>query len=247
MTAFDPDLRRRAAGAAAAVALQALLGWALLSGLSVDIAPRVAAALTVFDVAPPVAPPPPPVPVRHAAHRRPAAAAPPHARATPTEVVAPIPEIPLPPPPAIVAAPLPALGADASAGAAAAGPGTGAGGAGSGRGAGTGGDGSGAGGTPSRWLRGEITGRDYPREAKAAGLEGDLVTRYLIDSHGRIAKCWIMKSSGSDLLDATTCRIAIARFRFAPARDAGGHPVADTVYQDHGWHITSDDAPDDPG
>lgn len=248
MTTVSPDARSRAVAAFVAVSLQALLGWVLLTGLSGRIARVVEADLKVFDVAPPVPPPTPKrVPVRHAARRPSGAAAPPHARATPTPVVAPMPEIRLPPPPdPVVAAPLPALGADAAAGAADAGQGTGAGGAGDGRGSGSGGTGTGSGGSPARLLRGAITGRDYPREAKAAGLEGNLTTRYLVDPHGRIARCYVTVSSGSAVLDAATCRLVIDRYRFAPARDAAGRPVADTIYEDHGWRISPADR-DDPG
>ena len=246
MTTFSPDPRSRAAALIAAVALQALLGWVLVSGLSARIAHVVEADLKVFDVAPPPPPPAPrPVAIRHAARRPSGAAAPPHVRATPTPVVAPPPAIVLPPPPvAVVAAPLPALGSDASAGAADAGPGTGAGGAGNGRGSGSGGDGTGSGGSPARLLRGAITGRDYPPEAKRAGIEGNLTTRYVVDTHGRIVRCSIVASSGSPVLDAATCRLVIDRYRFAPAHDASGRAVEDTIDEDHGWRIAAG-GPDD--
>ncbi len=106
-------------------------------------------------------------------------------------VVVPAPIIKLPPPPAITAAPLPALGPDAAAGAAAAGEGTGAGGQGNGRGSGSGGNGTGSGGTRARLIRGEISGRDYPPEAKAAHIEGNLTTRYSVDAKGRIERCYV--------------------------------------------------------
>ncbi len=242
MTNFSSGNRSRAVAAAAAVLLQALIGWALITGLSGRLVRTVEADLKVFEVAlpPPPPPVPKPVPVRHANRRAAGAAAPPHKRATPTPVVAPVPVIKLPPPPAIVAAPLPALGSDPAAGAADAGEGTGAGGQGNGRGSGTGGNGTGSGGTRARLIRGEISGRDYPPEAKRAGIEGNLTTRYLVDTRGRVERCYVTESSGSDLLDATTCRLAIQRYRFAPARDAAGNPVSDEVYEDHGWRIAEE-------
>ena len=244
MPASAPDRRSRLIAAAAAVTLQGLLGWVLLDGLSGRIARVVAADIATFDVAPVPPPLPPPVPVRHAARRPSGAAAPPHARATPTPVVAPLPEIRLPPPPPLIAvAPVAALGTDSAAGAADAGGGTGAGGAGTGRGAGSGGDGTGAGGTPARLIRGAITDRDYPPEARRAGIEGNLTTRYTVGPDGRIDRCYVTVSSGSELLDAATCRLVIARYRFAPARDGRGRPVEDTVYEDHGWIMRHD--PDD--
>ncbi|MBV8971608.1 MAG: TonB family protein [Sphingomonadaceae bacterium] len=241
MTTFASDTRSRAVAAGLAIALQLLIGWALITGLSGRVVRAVEADLKVFEVAlPPPPPPPKPVPVRHAARRPSGAAAPPHKRATPVPVVAPPPVITLPPVPAITAAPLPALGPDPASGAADAGNGTGAGGQGNGRGSGSGGNGTGSGGVRARWLRGEITGRDYPPEARAAHIEGNLTTRYVVDTRGRVARCYIAESSGSDLLDATTCRLAIQRLRFAPARDAAGNAVEDEVYEDHGWRISED-------
>ncbi len=251
MTTFAPDRRSRAAAAAAAVALQLIVGWVLVFGLSGRIATTLTRDIAVFDVAPPPAPPPkPPVPVHHAARKAAGAAAPPHARATPTPVVVPPPVVVLPPPPApVIAAPVAATGSDSAAGAADAGQGTGAGGEGNGRGAGSGGDGTGAGGTPARFLRGRITDRDYPEAARRAGVDGSVTTRYLIDEHGRIARCYVAQSSGDQTLDATTCRLAIERFRFAPARDATGRPVEDTIYEEHRWVATrfTRTEPADPG
>lgn len=238
--ALPSNTRSRAIAAAAAITLQALLGWILITGLSGRLVKTLVEDIKVFDV--PVVPPtrvPPPVTAKHISRRPSGAAAPPHARATPTPVVAPVPEIKLPPPPPLViAAAVSALGPDAATGAAEAGEGTGAGGQGNGRGAGTG-----AGGTPARLIRGRITDRDYPPEARRGRIEGNLTTRYVVDQHGRITRCYVTEASGSDLLDAATCRLAIERFRYAPARDAAGRPVEDTIYEDHAWVM----APDAPG
>ncbi len=241
---FTPNRRSRVAAAAGAIALQLVVGWVLITGLSGKLVKRLTEDIKVFDVAQPPVPKPLVVPVKVAIRRPAGAAAPPHARATPTQVVAPVPVIRLPPPPPLViAAPVAATGAESSSGAATTGQGTGAGGQGDGRGAGSGGDGTGAGGTPARLIHGAITGRDYPPEARRAGVEGKLTTRYDIDAKGRITRCYVTAPSGSDLLDAATCRLVITRYRFAPARDGAGTPVEDTIFEDHGWRIT----PDAPG
>lgn len=240
ISTWSPETRSRAAAAVAAVVLQALLAWALITGLSVHFVPRVEAALKVFNLDPIVPPPAPkPVPVRQAKRKPTGAAAPPHKRADPTPVVAPEPIVVQPPlPPPINAAPAAAHGADNAAGAAETGRGTGAGGAGDGRGSGAAGDGTGSGGTPAEWVSGNIDGyRDYPRAAREAGIGGALITRYVIDSRGRVIQCAIVESSGSELLDATTCRLVIARFRFAPARDASGQPVEDVQLDHHRWGV----------
>jgi len=244
----NPDLRSRAVAGAVAVVFQGLLAWALIAGLSGSFTRAVTQDLKVFDVTPPPLPKPPAIPPRAQRPKPRGASAPPHARATPTPVVAPLPAITLPPPPPlVVAAPVVALGTDADSGAAAAGSGTGAGGQGSGRGTGDGGDGTGGSAVVhARQVAGRITDRDYPREAIVDRIEGDLTTRYYIDARGRMERCAIVVSSGHEVLDAATCRIAIARFRFRPARDASGRAVPDVIDDDHGWHVAPG-PPGDPG
>jgi protein TonB len=136
-------------------------------------------------------------------------------------------------PPTLVTAPLPDLGAASNAGTALPGPGTASGG--TGTGTGEAGDGPGGGGTPARWLRGRITGADYPRAANDAGTQGTLWSRYVVGTDGRVKSCTVTRSSGSALLDDTTCRLIIERFRYRPARDANGRRTTDVVIEDHHW------------
>ncbi|UAJ09292.1 energy transducer TonB [Glacieibacterium megasporae] len=250
MPAFNSD---RIIPATLAVALQLLLGYALIVGLGVAPVPRLAETLKVFDVPPePVAPPPPkprPVPPHARAPQPRGAAAPPALRARATPVVAPPPAIKIERPPLIIAAPLPGIGADPSAGAAPVpGPGSGSGGQGNGTGSGSSGTGDGGGGSHAEYLRGDIRDRDYPREARDAGIQGDLTTRYVISPDGRITDCRIVRSSGSALLDSTTCRLVMKRFRYRPARDASGRKVSEVQFDDHHWRLgPPPDEPDDDG
>jgi len=251
MPAFNRD---RIVPAIAAVALQLLLGYALIVGLGVAPLPRIVDDIKVFDVArDPIPPPPAPKPVSKPARapRPRGAAAPPNLRSHATPVVAPPPAIVIARPPLIVAAPLPGIGAEATAGAApVAGPGSGSGGQGTGTGSGASGNGDGGGGSRAEYLRGEIRDRDYPRALRDAGVEGDLTTRYVIGTDGRIADCRVVKSSGSALLDATTCRLVMERFRYRPARDANGRKVTAIEFDHHGWHLgpppEGPDGPDQP-
>jgi TonB family protein len=66
---------------------------------------------------------------------------------------------------------------------------------------------------------------DYPMKAFEKHEEG--VTRFelLVGPDGRAANCTIIKSSGSEELDAKTCKLASFRSRFAPARGPSGQPV----------------------
>lgn len=221
-------------------ALQALLGYALLTGLGFKVAGSVHDELQVFDVAPDI--PPPPVeeviPAKDNRKDPEGAAAPPNLKADPTEIVVPPPEIRLDIPPPIVAAPIARLGSAPSAGATdLPGPGTGAGGQGNGTGSGSQGNGTGGGGggSPLRWIRGSIRDSDYPRAALEAGIGGTVYLRFIVGTDGRVTSCTVTRSSGNRDLDAATCRLIKERFRYKPKRDAQGRAIPDTVTGEHVW------------
>ncbi len=254
------DRRARLGAGAAALAVHGLIGLALIRGLA---APPLAEApesrLDIFDIAPPPPsdpprvdlPPPPPTAeaeseARSGAPEREGAAAPPNLRDEATQIVAPPPVIPLPVPPPVTAAPVAGTGSAPDQGAAPVrGPGFGAGGVGRGRGAGRSGDGRGADGeggrgglgrhTPPRHLSGRLSDRDYPRAAGEAGVSGTVSVRFTVGVEGRVTDCWITRSSGSRLLDITTCELIERRYRFAPSRDERGRPVPADIVEDHEW------------
>lgn len=232
--------RDRLTGAAAAIAVQGLLGWVLIAGLATTWRRLPEQALAIFQVAPQPPPPPfaqPPTPIRHSAHKD--AAAPPDLRSRATAVVAPAPVLPMLLPPPVIAAALPATGSQSSTGAAlVAGPGTGAGGIGHGTGGGGSGDADGDGvAIRPRQIRGEIGNSDYPRSAGDERRGGAVDVRYLVGIDGRVGQCVVVHPSGSDDLDQTTCRLVMKRFRFKPARDAQGRPVPAWVLDGIEWII----------
>ena len=239
--ADENERHGRAAGAAGALAVQAMLAAALVFGLQLDLPKLAAPVMTVFEVA---SPPPPPAPkpvIRRArAPRVEARAAPPHRRATATPVVAPVPVVVLPPPPpTLVAAPVPNIGVLAEQGAAVAGPGTGAGGEGAGTGSGGAGNGTGGGGeVPLVRIRGRLKDSDYPPGALAAGVSGVVFIRFTVGVDGRVHDCRVTRTSGSAELDAVTCRLITQRFRYRPTVDANGRKVPDTVEGEHHWEAT---------
>lgn len=257
--------RTRFGAGAAALGVHGLLGLALVWGLAAPTGmPAPEAVLDIFDIAPPpseplrVDLPPPRTEVRDDARagapNREGAAAPPHLRNEATQIVAPAPVIPLPVPPPITAAPVAGTGSAVDQGAAPVrGPGFGAGGMGDGRGAGRGGDGRGGGGeggrgglgrqTPPRHLSGRLSDRDYPRGAGEAGVSGTVSVRFTVGVAGRVTDCWITRSSGSRLLDITTCQLIERRYRYAPSRDERGNPVPADVVEDHEW-LSYDDPHD---
>jgi protein TonB len=232
----NADRLKSAVGVAS---FHALLGYALITGLGIDVAASVTQALKVFDVAQP--PPPPPIEIVPAAKESKApegAAAPANLKSKASPVVAPPPEVKLEAPPPVVAAPVPNVGNDRSLGAAPVpGPGTGAGGVGTGTGSGGSGDGTGSGGRASkaRLLQGELSRADYPIEVKRAGLGGRVTVRIAVATDGHVSDCTVMGSSGNAELDETSCRLIKQRYVFEPARDAQGRPVAALVTESHVW------------
>jgi protein TonB len=151
----------------------------------------------------------------------------------PTPVVVPTPKIVMLAEPPTPAAPIAGIGSSPDAGAATAGTGPGAGGSGSGRGGG----GTGGSGSTAQWLSGGLKDSDYPRAALKDRLMGQVSVRFTVLTSGRIANCHVVKSSGSDLLDATTCQLLSERLRFRPATDGTGRPIQTELGSDYTWGI----------
>ena len=238
--AFTGQSRReRMVAATGAGIVQALLIYALVTGLAFHPLAAIDEGLALFSVTPPAPPPPRTIPERRKTHRPKGAAAPKSLRSTATEVVAPPPEVPLPPVSPVIAAPVANTGAQATQGASdLPGPGTGAGGYGNGFGSGGSGDGDGDGyETPPHWRKGRIKDSDYPREAAEQGATGTVSVRYRVELDGHVTGCVITRSSGSPILDETTCRLIEQRFRYEPSRDARGRPVISYIVRDNDWVI----------
>ena len=122
------------------------------------------------------------------------------------------------------------------------GPGTGAGGFGTGLGSGRFGTGTGGGGgggrpTRARHISGSIGPDDYPDSAYRARIGGTVHLRFTVAPSGRVSDCRVTRSSGSRELDSVTCRLIVTRFRYRPARNAEGVPIASTVVGEHVWEV----------
>jgi protein TonB len=241
MAYADSTTRDRIVSGVAAGAVQALLIYALVSGLAFRMPEALDESLSLFTVTPPEPPAVRTIPERQKTRRPEGAAAPRSLRSTATAIVAPPPIVPVVVPPPVVAAPIANTGADATQGASdLPGPGTGAGGIGTGFGSGGSGDGDGGGWadeTPPRWKKGRIRDSDYPREAAEAGAGGTVSVRYRVETDGRVTGCVITRSSGNGVLDETTCRLIEQRFRYEPSRDARGRPVISYIVRDNDWVI----------
>jgi protein TonB len=203
-------LRDRVAAAAPTLLVQAAVGYALLSGLAITTFAKPERKLTATSVT--LQPPPPPDPI--------VAPPPPTARAATNSLPhVPITIVPtasdnpvagstdlvivdLPSMPTTVTVeppPLPGRPVDLGRGAAPVG------------------------------NQGDWFPRDaYPAAARRAGAQGLVSVSVEVGEKGRVTACRVTASSGSDELDAATCRLASRNGRFRPALDAGGQRVAAT-------------------
>ena len=82
-----------------------------------------------------------------------------------------------------------------------------------------------------------VRATDYPPDAWNRNEQGNVQFELAVSPTGRAIDCRIVRSSGSDLLDAKTCEIMLRRALFRPARDAAGNAVADMVRSTIGWFI----------
>ena len=88
--------------------------------------------------------------------------------------------------------------------------------------------------------------KDYPAAAVRNHEQGPVAFSLSVGADGRPTACSVTGSSGSALLDSTTCRLLMERARFQPARDAGGKPTADTVQGRIVWRLPYDALRDPP-
>lgn len=259
MRRLSEENERRIKSAVGACVVQGLIGYALLTGLAFQIGDRAVDSLKTIDLTLeplPLSEPARPERVAKSENAKPrdaeGAASPPNRKDTPTEIMAPPPQIRLEVPPPVVAAPIAGQGSAAAAGAALVpGPGTGRGGQGTGlgsgiQGVGTGGGGGGLGrGSGAVWLSGSIGEEDYPGTAYDAHVGGTAFISFVVAPSGRVTSCTVTRSSGNRDLDATTCRLIKKRFRYRPARDSLGKPIAATVRGEQEWELGPEPPPRD--
>ena len=208
-------------------ALHLALIVALISAFGVEVVVQTVKSIAAFNV-----PVPPPEPTPQATQPQ-GAAAPPAPKATPRPQPSPSPRIVVVPKPAPTVA---STGSAPKSGASAAG--SGSGGAGQGSGTGSGGRGNGSGGgiaQRAEKIAGELKTRDFPRSG-ANDRDGKfIVVRYAVGTDGRVRNCRVVQSSGSAEADAITCRLIEKRFRYRPAENAAGNPVADETAWKQWW------------
>jgi len=222
------DQRDRWKAIVAAIAVNAVLGVMIVTGLNVRFVGQAVERLVTINVRepppPPPVKPPPPAPKPQQTKKPPGAPAP---KAEATPVVAPQPKLPVPSP--IPAAKMAGAGSASSSGAGTSGTGTGAGGSGYGLG-------GGGGNTPARQLT-RIPNREYRRIAAVAGMpNGRASLAFDIAPNGRVYNCRITRSSGSSYADLLLCQLTQSYLQFSPARDPSGKPIWEAEAYSPSWH-----------
>lgn len=93
--------------------------------------------------------------------------------------------------------------------------------------------------SPGQW----VTPDDYPTAAVRAGQSGTVGFTLKIDASGKVTECVVDSSSGSSLLDSTTCDLLRTRATFAPARDEKGRAVAGSFSSRFRWEMPNPNQP----
>lgn len=201
------------------------IGYALVSGLAMNVARTVVTNLKMVEIAlppppPPKPPPPPPQKLQPKPVAPPIVAPPPIIRppvmAAPSIVTIPTPPL-VPPTPAAAIAPAPPAPPPAPPKPNEAAPVK-------------------PRGNPANWL----TTDDYPPAALRAGEAGRTKFRLTIGVDGQVTGCSIVVSSGFGELDQTACRLLQRRGRFAPAKNAAGVAIASTYTSSVLWRLPQD-------
>lgn len=88
--------------------------------------------------------------------------------------------------------------------------------------------------TPPPWFK---FAEDYPMKAFERKWEGVTQFQLLVAPDGSVSNCSIVKSSGHELLDETTCLLASKRAEFRPARGPDGNVVWGVYRSEAMWAL----------
>ncbi len=91
-----------------------------------------------------------------------------------------------------------------------------------------------------------VTNDDYPPAALRANESGVTGIRLTVSAHGIPSDCEVTLTSGSAVLDGTTCALFTRRAHFTPARDADAQPTRGSFDVRIRWVIPSDRPPGMP-
>ena len=86
---------------------------------------------------------------------------------------------------------------------------------------------------PASWVRND----DYPAEALRTNQQGTVGVEFTVTPAGRVSDCKVVQSSGSQVLDRTTCTLVTRRARYRAALDAAGGAVEQSKRLRFRWEI----------
>jgi protein TonB len=89
-----------------------------------------------------------------------------------------------------------------------------------------------------------VSDEDYPPSAIRAGAQGIVAFELDVGLDGQVTACRVVSSSGTPILDETTCRLMVARAHFTPAHDRKGRPTTDRVRNRIRWILPNDESGD---
>ena len=97
--------------------------------------------------------------------------------------------------------------------------------------------------SPASWIR----PNDYPVEAIRNGDEGTVGFTLDVDEAGAVINCQVSQSSGSEVLDMTTCDLMRMRATFRSALDGEGNAVRGRYASRVRWEIPRERTPPEEG
>lgn len=119
----------------------------------------------------------------------------------------------------------------------------------SGTGSGAGGDGNGTGAgvrSPPRKTKGDISDKDFRKVTGFSAQPGEVTVWYTVQPNGRVTDCRVAIPSGNATRDRLTCELIEKRWRYEPARNAAGEPVASETGWKQRWWPTPGNRDDIP-
>ena len=78
---------------------------------------------------------------------------------------------------------------------------------------------------------------DYPRESIRLGEEGVVIVNVYVTAEGTVGDVQLISSSGHKRLDEASLKMIRERFRYTPARDTNGNPIAAWTQARLSWEL----------
>lgn len=84
---------------------------------------------------------------------------------------------------------------------------------------------------------------NYPEIKNMWEEDGTVVVTLLVAPTGRVVRCGLLRPSGTEELDGTTCAVFLIQSRYTPARDVAGNPAYAEITTAVTWRMWDRSAP----